>query len=316
MTADLGQTLALESPARPRVSTPGLRLAAQTLGRRFVFPYVCLLALHAGLEALPTVLGRTLAVGGPALVLLVLWRRGSLYALWPGYLLFLQVHATIWALLPSLGVPVRFAYVIGVDRVIGLGRLPTSLLQEAAAPLPGVGLLAFGVYASFFFAPVFVFLGAWHHDRGVAAAFTRALTIASFASLVVMALVPTAPPWMASEGGAIPPVERIAERIAGPAVHSAAEDIIGINEVAAMPSLHTAATVLVALAVIALLPRTRRWVWVYPVAMALSLVYLGEHYAADTLAGLFVALVSWRLAWSDRGPFAPSRYRETERPGG
>ncbi len=167
------------------------------------------------------------------------------------------------------------------------------------------------MYASFFFAPVFAFLAAWHGDRAVAAAFTRAMTVASFASLVVMAVLPTAPPWMASTEGAIPPIERIAERVAGPAVHSAAEDIIGINEVAAMPSLHTAATVLVALTVVALVPRTRRWVWLYPLAMALSLIYLGEHYAADTIAGLAVALVAWRLAWSARGPFAPAHYRAT-----
>ncbi len=312
MTANVGQALAVEAPSGPRMSSSGLVLAARTLGLRFVLPYIGLLGLHAGLEALPTALGRTLAVAGPSLVLLALWRRGSTYALWPGYLLFLQVHATIWAFLPTLGVPVEVGYVVAIDRALGLGYLPTAVLQHLGASTPVLGIAAFGVYASFFFAPVFIFLGAWYADRGVAAAFTRALTVASFGSLVVMALVPTAPPWMASAEGAIPPIERIAERVAGPAVHSATEDIIGINEVAAMPSLHTAATVLVALAVVTLVPRTRRWIWVYPVAMAVSLVYLGEHYAADTIAGVLVALIAWRIAWSDRGPFAPSRYRADE----
>ncbi|MCC6236043.1 MAG: inositol phosphorylceramide synthase [Dehalococcoidia bacterium] len=312
MSANVGQTLALEGRPHLRTTGAGLRLATRTLTIRFVLPYVALLVIHAGLEALPPALGRTLAIAGPALVMLALWRRGSAYALWPGYLLFLQVHATIWAMLPTLGVPVQVGYVVVLDRVLGLGQLPTLLLQEATGATPALGMAAFGVYASFFVAPVFVFLAAWHADRAVAAAFTRAMTVASFASLVVMAAVPTAPPWMAAAEGAIPPIERIAERVAGPAVHSAAEDIIGINEVAAMPSLHTAATVLVALVVIALVPRTRRWIWLYPFAMALSLVYLGEHYAADTIAGLAVALVAWRLAWSARGPFAPQRYRAAE----
>lgn len=309
MTANLGQTLTLEAHRQARPSGAGLLLAARTLAIRFVLPYVVLMVLHAGLEALPTALGRTLAIVGPALVLVALWRRGSAYALWPGYLLFLQVHATIWAMLPSLGVPVRVGYVVALDEAIGLGRLPTLLLQEATEAIPGLGVAAFGIYASFFFTPVFLFLAAWHADRAAAAAFTRAMTLASFASLIVMAAMPTAPPWMAANDGAIPPIERIAERVAGPAIHSAAEDIIGINEVAAMPSLHTAATVLVALAIVSLVPHARRWIWLYPLAMAISLVYLGEHYAADTIAGLAVALVAWRLAWSDRGPFAPMRYR-------
>lgn len=315
MTANLGQTLTLEARRSARPSSAGLLLAARTLGLRFVLPYVALLAIHAGLEALPTSLGRTLAIVGPALVLFALWRRGSAYALWPGYLLFLQVHATIWAMLPSLGVPVQVGYVVALDEAIGLGKLPTVLLQEATAASPAVGVAAFAIYASFFFMPVFAFLAAWYADRAVAATFTRAMTVASFAGLIVMAAVPTAPPWMASADGAIPPIERIAERVAGPAVHSAAEDIIGINEVAAMPSLHTAATVLVALVVVSLVPRTRRWIWLYPLAMAVSLVYLGEHYAADAIAGLALALVAWRLAWSDRGPFAPGRYRSEEDPG-
>ena len=92
--------------------------------------------------------------------------------------------------------------------------------------------------------------------------------------------------------------------VGGRPVHAAAEDLIQVNEVAAMPSLHTALTVLFVLAVGIALPRTRRWSWLYPLAMGVALVYLGEHYLVDVLAGGAVAFVAWRLARSAWGPFA------------
>ncbi|WP_018179054.1 phosphatase PAP2 family protein [Jongsikchunia kroppenstedtii] len=62
------------------------------------------------------------------------------------------------------------------------------------------------------------------------------------------------------------------------------------NQVAAIPSLHTGVIVLVALF---LWPRVRaRWrplVAAYPLAMAFTLVYAGEHYVIDTLIGASLA---------------------------
>lgn len=61
------------------------------------------------------------------------------------------------------------------------------------------------------------------------------------------------------------------------------------NPIAAMPSLHQAFTLLMAL----VLWRERRWLGVlgglYALAMGASLVYLGEHYLVDVLAGAALA---------------------------
>jgi len=66
------------------------------------------------------------------------------------------------------------------------------------------------------------------------------------------------------------------------------------NAVAAMPSLHTAFALLV---VVVLWPYVRRW-WAravlvaFPLAMTFTLVYGGEHYVIDVLAGwAYVVLV-------------------------
>jgi membrane-associated phospholipid phosphatase len=58
------------------------------------------------------------------------------------------------------------------------------------------------------------------------------------------------------------------------------------NDVAAVPSLHAAFALLIA---ITLWPRKRTWlrplVALYPLAMALTLIYTGEHYFSDIALG-------------------------------
>ncbi len=313
MTTNLGSASTVPADAR-LVSGSGLAVAIKDLGVALVLPYLALLGLQVGIGTLPLLLGRTVALVGPAIVLAWLWRRRSTYALWAAFLLALQMHATVWGLLPGLGVPVYGEYAIAADRALGFGELPTVLLQSMRTWVPqAVDTLAFLIYASFFVAPVVAFLGVWRLSRGLAATFARAMILASVIGLVVMAVVPTAPPWMAARQGATAPIERIGETLVGPVAHDQAEDLIGVNEVAAMPSLHTATTLLIALVLAAAIPPLRRWTWLYPLAMGFALVYLGEHYVVDVLAGLATAWVGWRLAGTSWGPFAASSYEDLRR---
>jgi len=65
------------------------------------------------------------------------------------------------------------------------------------------------------------------------------------------------------------------------------------NQVAAMPSLHMAFPVLSLFALVGVWPR-RGWVFaVWCVAVFFSIVYLGEHYAVDALAGIVLAALTW-----------------------
>jgi membrane-associated phospholipid phosphatase len=58
------------------------------------------------------------------------------------------------------------------------------------------------------------------------------------------------------------------------------------NNVAAMPSLHAGYALLVTLYLWRLVPRWARPVLaLYPAAMAFALVYSGEHYVVDCIAG-------------------------------
>jgi membrane-associated phospholipid phosphatase len=119
------------------------------------------------------------------------------------------------------------------------------------------------------------------------------------------ALYPADPPWLGGQEGRIAPVARIVAPIGG---HVPLVDFDTLwetgtryaNDVAAMPSLHAAYTLLISLF---LVPRLRsRWrhlLWLYAPVMAFALVYTGEHYVADIVAGwIYCVVVYVAIEWA------------------
>jgi hypothetical protein len=107
--------------------------------------------------------------------------------------------------------------------------------------------------------------------------------------------IPTAPPWWAARTGALP------EGADGPAVRrmmieygerfwgdrwTDLYDVLGGNPLAAMPSLHFATSVMAARLLGETGPVAGALGWAYTAALGVALVYLGEHYAIDLVAGL------------------------------
>jgi membrane-associated phospholipid phosphatase len=69
------------------------------------------------------------------------------------------------------------------------------------------------------------------------------------------------------------------------------------DPVAAMPSMHAAFSLLVGLVLWSLRPR---WGWIalaYPLGMATAVLYTGDHYIVDIVAGWLFALVAFWLVW-------------------
>ena len=108
---------------------------------------------------------------------------------------------------------------------------------------------------------------------------------------------PAAPPWLAAQRGDIGAVDRIShlgwEGLGLDAVGRLVQvGQLGSNPVAAMPSLHAGAALLAALFLWPSVSRVSRVLLsAYALAMALTLVYTGEHYVVDVLAGWLVAVV-------------------------
>ena len=209
-------------------------------------------------------------------------------------------------------------YPIAADRVLGLGELPNVRLQRALSR-PGEvtrldRLLSF-VHWAWFIEPhaTLLFVQALHIDHFPRAARQMAATY-DIGCLLYFAL-PTAPPWWAAENGYIEePVERLGDDVSGQVVEdlpprvrrimidvgegvwgSAWErlyDSLGGNPWAAMPSLHFATSLMAALLLAEIHPLAGAVGAGYSAALGFALVYLGEHYLTDILAGAaVVALV-------------------------
>jgi hypothetical protein len=190
---------------------------------------------------------------------------------------------------------VRVGYPIKFDRALGLGSAPTVRIQRALGT-PGVvrGRDKFlsAVHWSWFFVPhgSMVYVLVFHRAQ-----FERsAAQMAGVFDLGLLGywLVPTAPPWWAGANGHMPHVRRIMVETGKQVWGRHWEplyDSLGTNPFAAMPSLHFATSVMAAHA----LGDTGRTAgvlgWAYAATLGFALVYLGEHYVADLLAGLALA---------------------------
>jgi membrane-associated phospholipid phosphatase len=193
----------------------------------------------------------------------------------------------------------RTRYPIAIDRAIGGGSLPNARLQRALAGLPRVGALnrvLAWTHWIWFLQPylALIVILARHNERFPSAA--RQLAAVFDIGCAVYFAVPTAPPWWSSEQDLTGEEVRrimveVGEETWGPAWETM-YGTLGGNPWAAMPSLHFA-TALTAALFLSEAGRVEGAVgWGYAGTLGFALVYLGEHYVTDLLAGaLLVALV-------------------------
>ena len=191
--------------------------------------------------------------------------------------------------------PPHAADVIAFERRI-FGVQPVIELQHRFATAGSTSwydVAASIVYLMHSPAPLLAGAALWIWRRDVFAPFVVSLVTAGVVGLAVYLAFPESPPWLAAQDGLLPPVRRIASEViahAGPlsGVYSGADPLPN----AAMPSLHIAYPAIVAWWLIAGFGRRAAPIVLYPLLMCVFVVYLGEHYAVDVLAGLIVAALS------------------------
>ena len=222
-------------------------------------------------------------------------RRGG-FALFAAYLVGFVLFALLRTTADETGIVVKGEYVVHAEKWLFGGTLPTEWLQGRlyeAGSTSVLDILCAAVFLSYYLVPQVVALVLWRRDPEAFRPYALAVLFTVYAGLAVSFLVPTAPPWLAADYADGPPMARVLADVLGwNPEHVGPAGTPGANPFAAMPSLHFAVTVLVAAA----LWRTR---WLRPVglayaaAMAFALVYLGEHYVTDELAGLSVAALGY-----------------------
>jgi membrane-associated phospholipid phosphatase len=217
----------------------------------------------------------------------------------------------------------RIRYPIVADRIIGLGTLPNVRLQRAlSAPgrVTALDRILSVVHWVWFMEPhaALLFVQTRHPERFPRAA--RQLAATYDLGCALYFAVPTAPPWWSSEQGYIEPVERVPLEVAeedAPVRRSEAKpsraaveapgevrrimvdageelwrrawdplyESFNSNPWAAMPSLHFATSLMAAIHLAEAGRAPGALGWAYAGTLAFALVYLGEHYVTDLVAG-------------------------------
>ena len=215
-----------------------------------------------------------------------------------------------------IGMPIQVESVRDIDRFLFLGTDPTVWLQhrfhEGPDSVRWYDVAGSIVYFSHFIVPPVVIATLYIVNRHQWGRYMRRFATVLFIACTMFVILPTAPPWMAAGGrnnlglelDALEPLTRPTGRGwrhigLGAFVRAWDTGRDWANQVAAMPSLHAA----FALFVVVFLFRwvtswwQRNLMLLYPLVMATTLMYFGEHYLADALAGWAVVGVSF-LVWN------------------
>jgi hypothetical protein len=190
----------------------------------------------------------------------------------------------------------RVDYPAAADRVLGRGVPPTLRLQRAFSAPGSVNrferVLVWCHWLWFFVPHVSVAYVLIRRPDKFAGSAARMYAVFDLGAVFYWA-IPTAPPWWAAAQGRLEDSEPVkvrrmmieyGEQFWGD-LWVPLYDVLGGNPLAAMPSLHFATSLMGAHLLSEVDPVAGGVGWTYAIALGLALVYLGEHYLVDLLAG-------------------------------
>jgi membrane-associated phospholipid phosphatase len=244
------------------------------------------------------------AVGMAAFSVTDLRRRVPRFAIeWGPFVAILFLYDRLRGFADGLIFPAREIPQLRVEAALFGKPIPTVWLQShlwhGANDVQWWDYLTWFIYLTHFFATLVVaaILWTWAHDKFVR--FATMVCVLALTGFATYALYPAVPPWLAAQHGNIGESNRLIGLVWQhvPIAHYGSLFEKGqsyANNVAAMPSLHAAYALLVTLYLWRLVPRWGRpLLAIYPPAMAFALVYSGEHYLVDCLAGWVYATVAF-----------------------
>ncbi|GAB3929336.1 phosphatase PAP2 family protein [Kribbella albertanoniae] len=198
-----------------------------------------------------------------------------------------------------LGFDLQVGGPAAADRAL-FGVVPTVWLQDRLVDSPGdwYDVAASLTYVTHFLVLPVVTAWVWFRRRERIRSWYAGMLMLTAVGMVLYVMYPAAAPWLGSQYGAIGQVDRLPGRgweiLELDLVWSLLGDALrGGNPVAAMPSLHAATPMLLALFFWNDFRKRGRIIMIlYVVTMAVTLIYTGEHYAIDVLAGWVVAVLA------------------------
>ena len=229
------------------------------------------------------------------------WRSwGAMLLAWLPLLALLVVYDELRGAVSVLPAGAHVAPQIDFDRWLGGGVTPTEWLQRELWR-PGrmrwydVGV--WGVYLTHFFAVWLVAALLWRRSRERFGRYAVVTIVVTLGAFLVYWRYPAQPPWLAADLGHIGPVDRVVplvwDRLGVSSMQSVYENSNLVNRVAAMPSLHAGYPFMLLLFFWPAGWRVRAGLAAYTLAMGFALVYGGEHFVADIVAGWALAAVGF-----------------------
>jgi len=241
---------------------------------------------------------------------------------WVPFIVIFLAWEAMRGLAAKDGIAPHVADLASIETTLFFGHLPSAWLQSlvSGATLHALALLGTVVYFCHFVVPLLVGLILWLRDRTQFLRFTATLMGMALIAFLFYLLLPSAPPWYAQQQGYLSGFQKLIDG-------TIPSDVSGLykgmnpNQTAAFPSLHAAFPFLCFLALRKLYPRASWLMLGWSVVVWVSVVFLGEHYVIDVLAGIAVAAISWlvmmRVAVPRllilRQPVRPSVAAERER---
>jgi membrane-associated phospholipid phosphatase len=231
------------------------------------------------------------------------WEASSVVRDWLPLVGVIFCYDLLRGIADGLLLPARETPQIHVESALFGRPVPTVWLQEhfwdGANHLHWWDYAAWFLHLSHFFATFIAAAVIWVFARERFSRYAAMICVLSVGGFATYVLYPAVPPWMAAQQGNLGQSNRMIGIVwqhiplaDGGAVFEHGTGYA--NDVAAMPSLHAAFALLFTLYLWRLVPRWARPVLaVYPLAMSLALVYAGEHYVVDCIAGWVYAAVAF-----------------------
>ncbi len=222
---------------------------------------------------------------------------------WVPFIALLIAYEMVRGFADTAGFKVHVAELVNAERAI-FGFLPGVELQkhffnpQHIAPWDvGAVLIDF----LHFILPLAIAFYFWINSKTAYWKFVIALLTLSFAGFVTYLLYPAAPPWYADQRAGLIHIHKVVDYVVAQIGwgwdFSQIYNNLNPNQVAAMPSLHSAYPWLGFLALRNFNKKVAYFFLPYPFLVWLSVVYLGEHYVIDVIAGITFATAVYLLVY-------------------
>lgn len=231
------------------------------------------------------------------LVFMAIGQGWSFFKRLAPFIAVILVYESFRGIADQLNSHINYYLAPDIDKFL-FGQLPTTSLQHLmwSSHVRWYDVALYIPYMIFFLAPILLAILIWKTRDYYYWRMVCAYSVLFYASFLTFLLMPTAPPWMAAQHHVIQPIVRISSYVwSSLGIHNfpSVYNHLSPNPVAAFPSLHSGASTLFSIIIF----RLYGWRWglvslIYPLSIYLGVVYEGEHYAADVIAGIIYAFVS------------------------